>query len=381
MRESSVASDASISRFVVGFVVLSAIVGTIAFAQTVDASSAFNAKTVEFIGSFQSDSDVDASRTPCQRLRDRFDRSGEAHDVAGERPAVCDKILDIIAGKAGPVTPDAKLPIRPVGIATDSRHRIVVTDPSTRSVHVLDFANRKYMRIDGTKNDRMLSPDAVAVDADGDLYVTDTKRGMIEVFNAAGKFKKLIGNFKGEGIFQQPNSIAIDRQSGRIYVADTPRHLVLILNHDGKEIGRIGRRGGGSAPAEFKLPTYLALRGQELFVVDKQNGRIQIFSLEGHYKREIRSGNIAVASASGLAVDAEGLIYLLQDIGLVQVINPKGELLFSFGHYGVGVGEFKDPLGISIDSANRFYVADTGNLRVQVFQITNKKTEIRTAGR
>jgi DNA-binding beta-propeller fold protein YncE len=365
----------------VGFLVLSAIFTATAFAQSVGAAASSNVKTIEFVGSFQSSSDVDVFRTPCQRVRDSFDRAGAAHDLAGERAAVCDRVLDVIAGKAEPVQTGAKLPIRAVGIATDSHRRIVVTEPSTRSVHIFDFANRKYMRIDGTKNDRMLSPDAVAVDADDNLYVTDTKRGMIEVFNAAGNFKKLIGNFKGEGTFQQPNSIAIDRQSGRIYVADTPRHLVLILNHDGREIGRIGKRGGGSAPAEFNLPTYLALRGQELFVLDKRNERIQVFNLEGHYKREIKSGGLAFASAAGLAVDAEGIIYVLQDIGLVQVINPNGELLFCLGHYGVEAGEFKDSRGIFIDSTDRFYVADTGNLRVQVFQVTNEGKVVHTAAR
>jgi DNA-binding beta-propeller fold protein YncE len=79
--------------------------------------------------------------------------------------------------------------------------------------------------------------------------------------------------------------------------------------------------------------------------------------------------------------DAEGLIYVLQEVGMVQVINPKGELLFCFGHYGVEAGEFKNSLGIFIDPTNRFYVADTGNLRVQVFQIRNEQTVLHAAGR
>ncbi len=322
-----------------------------------------------FVGQFRSDSDVDVVRTPCQRLRDHFDHSGEAHDLEGERPAICDQILDIIAGKADPSLQDAKPPIHAARITTDSRRRIVVTEPDTRSVHILDFVNRKYTRIDGAKDDRMLSPYGVAADADDNLYVTDLKRGMIDVFSAQGKFKKYIGNYKGEGVFQLPNSIAIERASGRIYLTDTLRHLVFILDRNGKELSRIGKRGGGSGPSEFRLPTDLALHGQELFVLDKQNKRIEVFTLEGRYKREFQPDGFDAGSATGMAVDAQGLIYLLSDVGYVAVLNKQGEPLFRFGHYGAEPGELKESQAIYIDPADRIYVTDTGNRRVEIFQI------------
>lgn len=44
-----------------------------------------------------------------------------------------------------------------------------------------------------------------------------------------------------------------------------------------------------------------------------------------------------------------------------------GEFLGSFGKFGVGQGEFKNPYGIAIDSQERLWVVDTGNRRVQVF--------------
>jgi DNA-binding beta-propeller fold protein YncE len=336
-------------------------------------------KMIEFVSQFRSDADVDAARTPCQRVRDHFDRTGEAHDATGERAAVCDRVLDVIAGKAEPVPDVDKLPIRAAKLVTDSQGRMIVTEPATRSVHIFDFANRKFIRIDGAKGDRMLLPSAVAVDADDNLYVTDSKRGMIDVFNPAGKFKKYIGNFKGEGAFQLPTSIAIDRASGRIYLTDTPRHLVLILDRNGKELTRVGKRGGGTGPAEFLLPTELALHGQELFVLDKQNKRIQVFDLDGHFKREFKPAILDNDSTTGMAVDARGSIYLMQEIGLIEVVDSKGERLLSFGHYGTEPGEFINSQGISINSAGRLWVADTGNLRVQIFQILNHSNMNRTA--
>lgn len=322
-----------------------------------------------FVREIRSDSDVDVVRTPCQKMRDAFDPSGKARDVAGERAAVCDKILDTIAGKADPLPSSAKQPLHAVRITTDSQGRILLTEPDAGSVHILDFANRKYTLIDGRKDGRMLSPYGVAADAEDNVYLTDSKRGMIEVFRANGKFKKYIGNFHGEGAFQLPNSIAIDRPSGRIYLSDTSRHLVLILNHDGKELARIGKRGGGSGPGEFRLPTEIALHGQELFVLDKQNRRIQVFTLDGRFKREIHPEGMDAEMVRGMAIDTHGWIYLLLDLGFINVIDQKGEILFKFGHQGTEPGEFNNSQSIYIDSADRLYVTDTGNMRVQLFQI------------
>jgi len=43
--------------------------------------------------------------------------------------------------------------------------------------------------------------------------------------------------------------------------------------------------------------------------------------------------------------------------------------LASFGQPGQELGEFSEPDGLWIDSANRLYVADSGNGRVQIFQL------------
>lgn len=324
---------------------------------------------IVFLSMFESASDVEDSRTPCQRVRDYFDRSHKTQDLPGEKPALCDKVVDVIAGKAGPSDDEPNSRLRAAKIVTDSRRRIVLTEPGTRSVHILDFASRKYTRIDGRGNDRMHFPYGVAVDADDNVYVTDQRRGTIAVFNAEGKFKRFIGDFDGEHAFEQPNCVAIDRATGRLYLTDTSRQFLLIYDRKGNKIASVGKRGGGTGPAEFRLPTELALHAQEVFVLDKRNRRIQVLDLEGRYKREIRTDALGSEAPKGMAIDTQGRIYILLDVGLIEVFSPTGERLFRFGHYGAGAGEFKESSGIYIDSADRLYVSDTGNRRVQIFQI------------
>jgi tripartite motif-containing protein 2/3 len=56
----------------------------------------------------------------------------------------------------------------------------------------------------------------------------------------------------------------------------------------------------------------------------------------------------------------------------IEVFNREGHLLFRFGQSGTQPGEFHAPKGICTDSKDRLYVMDSGNLRVQVFQIASQ---------
>jgi sugar lactone lactonase YvrE len=67
-------------------------------------------------------------------------------------------------------------------------------------------------------------------------------------------------------------------------------------------------------------------------------------------------------------VDTEGNLYVPDALfETVQIFSPAGQLLYYFGATGTQPGQFQMPAGISIDSRNVVYVADSMNQRVQVF--------------
>ena len=332
---------------------------------------------VQLVKMFSSDADVNLFRTPCQHLRDTVDHSGKSTDTSGERRAVCDQVLDVIAGKAD-LSADAAMPILAERVAVDSRLRVLITEPNTRTIHILDFANRKYSRIDVSKGDRMTSPYAIAVDAGDNIYVTDLARGRIAVYSPDGRFKRFIGRLKkDENLFDRPQSIAIDRASERIYVADTARNFVLILDLNGKVLAEVGKRGGGSGPAEFMEPVEVAIYKGEVFVLDRRNNRIQVLDLDGHFRRQFRLGGSGESEAKGMAFDTQGRLYI-PALNWVEVFNGEGQMLFRFGQSGEKPGEFAIAKGLCTDSKDRVYVMDSGNRRIQVFQVTGQsklKTE------
>src|SRR5208283_6041155 len=127
----------------------------------------------------------------------------------------------------------------------------------------------------GKSKDAMLAPQCVAVDANDNIYVTDSDAGVIFVFDPSGKFLHALGSLKGgEGYFKRPTGIAVDSAAQKIYVTDTLRDEVFILDMQGNVLGTIGKTGADKG--EFNLPTELRLVGPSLMVVDAMNFRVQV---------------------------------------------------------------------------------------------------------
>jgi DNA-binding beta-propeller fold protein YncE len=283
------------------------------------------------------------------------------------------KLVDVVAGE-----PEYKFLVRPYSVASDSRGRIIVTDPGASGVHIFDFAQRKYKFIERREKskDAMLTPQCVAVDGQDNIYVTDSDSGKIFVFEPNGKYVRAIGSLKGgEGYFKRPTGIAVDSEVQRIYVTDTLRDEVFVLDMQGNILQTIGKSGQGEG--EFNLPTELRLSGQTLLVVDAMNFRVQAFDRSGKFQYSI--GTIGDATGAmfrpkAVSVDSEGDIYVVDALwGVVQVFNRHGQLLYYFGVKGTHAGEFQLPSGLFIDRGDRVFVVDSFNRRVQVFQYAGLK--------
>ena len=119
-----------------------------------------------------------------------FERSFSLEREVKPKRSFWTRVVDVIAG-----LPDFRFLVNPYSITTDSHGRVIVTDPGADGIHIFDFAEKKYKflsRKDSGKNP-MLAPQCVAVDAQDNIYVTDSLAGKIFVFDPSGKFRRLIG--------------------------------------------------------------------------------------------------------------------------------------------------------------------------------------------
>lgn len=296
-----------------------------------------------------------------------YERSfSNEHEVKPKR-GFWTKVVDVVIG-----APEYKGMVRPYSIATDSKGRIIITDPGAHGIHVFDFAKEKYKflsRLDTDKNP-LVSPQCVAVDAEDKIYVTDSESGKIFVFDPNGKFERTIGSLKyGEGFFKRPTGIAVDSAAQRIYVTDTLRNQIFMMDMQGSVLKKIGKPGTGNG--EFNYPTELRLYGDNMAVVDAMNFRVQVLDKNGEFQYSI--GKIgddvgAMFRPKGVSFDSEGHLYVVDGMwSVVQVFDREGRLLYYFGKSGTEPGAFQLPAGLSIDAQDRIYVVDSFNRRVQVY--------------
>jgi hypothetical protein len=110
------------------------------------------------------------------------------------------------------------------------------------------------------------------------------------------------------------------------------------------------------------------LAGDELFVLDAGNSRLQVLDLGGHFRREIKLTE--VSADDGLQLDHEKNIYVSDvQLNVINVLDRNGQFLYKFGRSGAKPGEFDEPSELWIESENLLYVADAKNHRVHLFQI------------
>lgn len=173
---------------------------------------------------------------------------------------------------------------RPGGIAVDrKRQRLYVADAKAHRVAVFNtetFAFDRYVGSPSTPGvgepGRFAAPTNVAVDPQGNLYVTDTWNHRVQIFDRRGRFLRAFGvHGTRPGSFVRPKGIALDSQ-GHIYVADAEFNNVQIFTPEGQPLLSIGRLG--SDRGEFTLITGIFVDAQDrIYTTEQEGGRVQIF--------------------------------------------------------------------------------------------------------
>ncbi|MEJ7761499.1 MAG: flippase activity-associated protein Agl23, partial [Thermomicrobiales bacterium] len=200
----------------------------------------------------------------------------------------------------------------------------------------------------GSGRGQFSSPRGIAVDpANGTTYLVDSGNLEIDRYDASGTYigswgdveagsSIQLGSFtNAAGTVSGPAGIAVS-PDGLVFVADTWSHRVIGIGPDGtiaREIGQPGQQTDtgddparlNDSPGLFYGPRDVVVYEDEIYVVDTGNERVQVFGLDGTFRRAI-------------------------------------------GGYGTEPGRLREPVGIAIGPDGLLYVADSDNGRVSVFQ-------------
>ena len=339
------------------------------------------------------------------RIR-RISPQGQVSTVAGGAP---NRVADGAGAAAGFNEPR--------GFAQDAAGNLYVADYQNQLIRkvtpagvVSSFAGSAGQQgsVDGTGSAaRFSDPQAIVVDAAGNLYVADTgPTKAIRKITPAGVVSTLASTARGARL-SEPRGLAL-LADGSLLVADAAQHELLRLGTDGQlsswagSNGNPGSADGAAAQARFYAPMGLA---------SAANGRVLLADSGNHLLREIDPAAATVATLAGrfgfsasvegdrgaarfedpfaVAVDAAGQLFVADASDhALRVITPDGRsrvLAGSPGRYGGvdGTAEqarFFKPMGLALGADGSLYLADSGNHRIRRVAADGRTTTVAGSG-
>jgi sugar lactone lactonase YvrE len=295
----------------------------------------------------------------------------------------------------------------PIGVAVDTAGNLYVADQANNAIRkvspagvvtTLAGSGELAGSVDGTgASARFSSPQGIAVDGAGNVYVADTGNHTIRMITPAGGVSTLAGtagtpgSLEGTGAaarFNGPTGVAVDG-SGNLYVADQGNNTIRMLTPGGvvstlagSALEAPGSAEGLGALARFSGPTGVAVKGSgNIYVTDTGNHTIRMITPLGQVTTLAGAAGLAgsvdntgalarFSGPSGLALDASGNLYVGDyQNSTVRMITPAGVVSTFAGTANVwgnaeGTGaaaRFYGTTGVAADAANVIYVADYGN--------------------
>jgi NHL repeat len=311
----------------------------------------------------------------------------------------------------------------PAGLALDGAGNIYVSDLLNHTIRKLAPAGTNWVVstlaglagtngfADGTNSEaRFDHPSALAVDAAGNLFVTDSFNDTIRKLTPIGTnwVVSTVAGVAGtngfadgtnsEARFHRPQALAVD-SGGRLYVTDRLNYTVRGIEPVGTNwvVSTLAGSGGNfyggfvdgtNADAEFNLPYGIARHaGGNLYVAEFGNHAIRriapigpdwvtttVAGFSGNTGAIDGPASLAMFnSPNGIAVDAAENLYVADQYNsTIRKVAPSGNswvvstlagvALKSGSADGTGTdARFTRPWGIVVDRAGNLFVADSYN--------------------
>lgn len=263
------------------------------------------------------------------------------------------------------------------GVAVDAQDRVHVF---TRTDHPLMVFDRDGTFLYSWGEGVFEDAHGICIGPDDSIYLVDRNPQVAMKLTHEGKLLFTMGN-RGQPSdtgyteenrtvlypgppFHHPTDVALSPE-GEIYISDGYRNCrVHKFSPEGTLLFSFGEPG--DAPGQFHLVHSVWMHQGRLYVADRQNNRIQVFTPEGRFL-EAWPGFLQPCK---LFIDGNDVLYVAELGDRVSIVDLKGNVLARWGEErSHAPGQFWGPHGIWTDSRGDLYVAEVlEGRRVQKFR-------------
>lgn len=275
------------------------------------------------------------------------------------------KVEGYVSGDGSPTTISRGLYMHfpaPGRLLMTAYHNVVELDVSGPAPKVVRIIGRK-----GSGPGEMDGPEGLSKDVNGDVYVTDEHNLRINVFKEDGTYLRSLP------MPQDPQYVLV--LGDRLYYSLNKRNFIVCSTKDGKELFRLGHEalfplfctiGVPAALAAFAAFTYRKKPLQGL-IAALVVGALTAAACGWDFYRHTQPGENRRPDCITPSPDGKRLYVSDRDNGRIQVYDLEGKFLFGFGEEGSGAGELRDPIQTAFDREGRLWVCDSANHRLKIF--------------
>ena len=282
--------------------------------------------------------------------------------------------------------PDEAGLIEAIGVAVDSRDRVYIFARADIPLLVLE-SDGSY--VGGWGEGQFVRPHGISIGEDDTLYLTDDMGHSVRQFTTEGELIRTIGpsgepsDTGADGFdyrtiqpecgppFNLPTNLTVG-PGGDLFVTDGYGNArVHRFSADGDLKSSWGAPGDG--PGQFNVPHGIGTDGERLYVADRENSRVQIFSPDGKLITMWKD----LARPAQVYVDKNGNVFVFE-LGFhtgvfpwhspdkskpgsrMSVFDREGNLLTRWGGNGFPKTpeEFYAAHDVVLDSAGSIYTAE-----------------------
>jgi hypothetical protein len=282
----------------------------------------------------------------------------------------------------------------PTDAVVDHNGTLYVADYSNSLIRKITAAGVVSTLSDGTNDPTGIGfsgPEGLALDGSGNVYVADTLNNTIRVVSSTGMVSTLagtagrVGSADGTGAaasFHFPSGVAVDA-SGNLFVTDSLNSTIRKISPAGVvttlagTAGQPGISDGTGSAAQFGFPWGIAIDPSgNLYVSDRSANTIRMISPAGVVTTLAGMGGVIGSSdgtgsaarfalPQGIALDGSNNVYVADTVNqTIRKVNPGGVVSTLLGQVnrqglvtGQGPGILNSPMGVAVASdGSRIYV-------------------------